>query len=142
MKDEMTIADHLAGSIPAARKRSSAVLLVALLVPSFAAAADWRFELRFTEAVHREPFTGRVYLFPAKSSPSRAPVPTGSSRSRFVALDVTDWKPDAPLTIEAETPTLLVFPKGKPFRPARRVQAVARFNPWERTVGTAPGNGL
>jgi hypothetical protein len=93
--------------------------------------------------VRTAPFTGRVCLFFSGNQ--------GEPRTRldwfapepFVGLDVVDWKPEAPLEITAATPGLLGFPKPlAEMTVARlRVQAVARFNDWERTVGTGPGNG-
>lgn len=141
----MIIADHCAVSAPAARKPSANLTFVALLVALFAppsvSAADWRFSVRFLESLHQKPFTGRVYIFSSDKPQEPRTALNWFQPEPFCSLDVTDWTPDSPLTIAADTPALLSFPAGKPFQPHRRVQAVVRFNPWERQVGTGVGNG-
>lgn len=120
------------------------LLVIALAgLTASASADDVRFQLEFPATVRTAPFTGRVCLFF-----SRHP---GEPRSKldwfapepFVGLDVVDWQPGTPLEITAATPGLLGFPKLLADTPVAglRVQAVARFNDWERNVGTGPGNG-
>lgn len=61
----------------------------------------------------------------------------------FIALDVADWQPGAVCELSTGDPALLTYPKdfGNVDLTGYRAQAVARFNPWERTVGTGEGNG-
>jgi hypothetical protein len=110
-----------------------------------AAAGTYEFDLRFPAATRAEPYTGRVYLFFGKN-PRREPR-TGPDWFRpepFVALDVKNWQPDEPLRLgTSNSASLLSYP-----RPLAEfdlkdysVQAVVRFNPFERNVGTGPGNG-
>jgi hypothetical protein len=124
-------------------------LLAALSSP--AVAADQEFRVTFSEAVRSKPYSGRVYLFFNKRSdiePRRAldwfhPAP-------IVALDVVDWKPSSPLSIDASAKGLLAFPKelAELDLAGYRVQALARFNPLERNVGigleagAGAGNGF
>lgn len=102
------------------------------------------FEVLFSSEVRPDPFTGRVYLlFTAdpRKEPRRGP--DWFRPEPFVGLDVVDWKPGESLTISFDDPQLKIFPKklrGEEIR-GFRVQAVARFNPWEREVGSGPGNG-
>src|SRR5262249_50529186 len=112
---------------------------------SNASAGNYEFQVQFAEKVRSEPFTGRVYLFFEKSrefEPRRGP--NWFRPAPFVALDVENWKPVEKLAIGVSTgASLLVFPK--PLEELDlteyRVQAVARFDPYERRVGTGPGNG-
>lgn len=122
------------------------VCLFAFLGTSNAAfAADWKFSIRLDPAVRQSPFTGRVYLFfnGANNDEPRLG-PDWFHPEPFVALDVERWNPAEPLSISPGTARLLSFP-----RPLAdldlmnsRVQAVIRLNPYEREVGTGPGNGF
>jgi len=104
------------------------------------------FEIRFSEKVRQEPYTGRVYLFLGKD-PQRPPRTSGDwflHPPPLVALDVENWKPGEPVMFGKSTATrLLAFPR--PFAEldlaGYRVQAVARFNEFDRRVGTGTGNG-
>lgn len=120
------------------------LLLLAILV-SPAAAAGFQFKVRFSEAVRKQPYSGRVYLFftnrpnvePRRSLDWFRPEP-------IVALDLADWKPNEPLSIDSSAgDKLLTVPRKFDELDlfGSRVQAVARFNPLERKVGSAPGNG-
>lgn len=127
------------------RPVTAAALLIALGWALPAAAANVEFELRFPAATRPEPYTGRVYLFFGKN-PRREPR-TGPDWFRpepFVALDVKNWKPDEPLRLGTSSgDRLLAYPKPLAELDLKdhSVQAVVRFNPHERTVGTGPGNG-
>lgn len=109
-----------------------------------AVAADWRFEVSFSRAVRSEPFSGRVYLFFSRLQRGPRHGPDWFQPEPFVARDVVDWQPGDPLVFDARRAgELLAYPA-----PLDRldlagalVQAVARFNPHERRVGTGPGNG-
>lgn len=111
-----------------------------------AVGAEHEFHVAFPESIHAKPFTGRVYLFFSKDARKEPRFgPDWFRPEPFVALDVTDWKPGSPLTIHStKTERLLAFPK--PLADLEleglRVQAVARFNPWERVIGNGAGNGF
>jgi len=117
-----------------------------------AAAALPRFELRFDPQVRAEPYSGRVYLmFSSKNPPEPRSGPNWFRPEPFAAVDVQNWQPGAPLHIDlpqAERPDaqprLTAFPKplSQLDLAGYHVQAVARFNPHERRVGTGPGNGF
>lgn len=133
------------------RRGAMLLLCVCAFQFSFAPldAGEWRFDVRFSETVRKAPFSGRVYLFfgPAQAGASGEPR-TGPNWFRpqpFVARDVVDWKPGETLTFSTQEPKgLLTFPADPKSWDAagRAVQAVARFNPWERNVGTGAGNGF
>lgn len=107
-------------------------------------AADYEFELRYDAKLGNQPYTGRVYLFFSRHSftePRNGP--DWFHPEPFVALDVRDWKGNTPLRIgKSSGDRLLAFPQGyaKVDLSNHRVQAVARFNPWERQIGKGAGN--
>ncbi len=105
--------------------------------------ADWSFPVEFRRTLRPEPFTGRVTLFFSEKLPEPRTGPDWFQPEPFVSLDVVDWAPETPLTISHDTPGLLTFPREFVDLTTKtyRVQAVARFNPWGRNVGTGPGNG-
>lgn len=108
-------------------------------------AADWRFELRFAKTLRSTPFTGRVYVFTTEKKDFEPRLgPNWFGPEPIASLDVTDWQPEDPLVISPSTPGLLTLPRPLEEWPlvARRVQAVARFDEWERTVGTGANNGF
>ncbi|HET6425517.1 MAG TPA: hypothetical protein VFG20_17645, partial [Planctomycetaceae bacterium] len=123
-----------------------AVMIVAILSGTNSTqAAELRFEIRFTPAIHSRPFTGRVYVFTTEKKETEPRMgPNWFAPEPIVSLDVTDWQPGDPLLITSSTPGLLSLPRPLNEWPAiaRRVQAVARFNPWERNVGTGGNNGF
>lgn len=123
--------------------RGLAVILAILSVASTTIADDFRFQLEYPAAVRAEPFTGRVCLFFSRQASEPRNGPDWFHPEPLVGLDVTDWKPDTPLAIAADTPGLLSFPQPLAELPLAglKVQAVARFNAWERQVGSGPGNG-
>jgi hypothetical protein len=107
-----------------------------------AVANDWHFAVKFPESVHKEPFTGRVYLFFGEGSQPRRE----SSWFRpgaYLARDVTDWKPGEELVFASGDKSILAFPQPleKLDLAEQSAQAVVRFNPYEREVGNGPGNG-
>ena len=119
------------------------VCVASLSTPSIA--ADWRFEVRFDRTTRAEPYTGRVYLFfGEQEKPEPRLGPNWFSPEPVISLDVCDWQPDTSQTITAQTPGLRVFPKSlsELSLKDRHVQAVARFNEWERPVGNGAGNGF
>lgn len=122
--------------------RLSAVSGVLLLSVTAASAADWNFTLRFRKSVHKGQYTGRVYVFFSRLRREPRTGPNWFRPESFVAKDVKGWQPDSPLRI-ADGKDLLAFPG--PLSEMQldgcRAQAVVRFNPYERKLGTGPGNG-
>lgn len=123
---------------------ANVVLTACLLTSALAEAADWRFQVRFDEAVRNEPFTGRVYIFfGAVAEPRRGP--SWFQPGQFLAQDVTNLRPGqiVEFTTRDES-ALLTFPG--PLHDMEldglNAQAVARFNPYERQIGRGPGNGF
>ena len=130
------------------RSRSISILLcgwIVFCVVGEASAADWRFEVRFDQSVHQEPFTGRVYLAFTKSRTEPRLAPSNWFRlEQFVALDIVNWQPGEPLAFDTrEDERLLAYPV--PLSEMKlagyRAQAIARFNPHSRNVGSGVGNG-
>jgi S-formylglutathione hydrolase FrmB len=119
-----------------------AVAFLGFLLAHPVAADDWRFAVKFSGTVHKEPFTGRVYIFFNNSSEPRR----GSdwfSPGQFVARDVQNWKPADALEFASSDKTILAYPQPLPKLDLanKSAQAVVRFNPFEREVGGGPGNG-
>ncbi|MDZ4687455.1 MAG: alpha/beta hydrolase-fold protein [Planctomycetaceae bacterium] len=110
---------------------------------AWARADGFRFQIEYPAAIRSESFTGRVYLFFSRERTEPRTRVDWFQPEPFVGLDVTDWKPGVPLEITAKTPQLLSCPKplAEVALGGLKVQAVARFNDWERNVGTGPGNG-
>lgn len=119
------------------------LLLVVSASPVASTAGDWSFEVRYASAVRAEPYTGRVLLFFTEGNGEPRLGPNWFHPEPFVGIDVHDWKPDTPLTMAHDSPGLLTFPKTFVDLAAKtyKVQAVARFNDWERRAGTGVGNG-
>jgi hypothetical protein len=122
----------------------STAFVVGFVLLSPATAADWKFELQFPGTSHSEPFTGRVYLFFGKSDkPEPRLGPNWFAPEPFASLNVADWQPGTPLSITPQSAGLRAFPQPLGDLPLEslHVQAVARFNDWERPVGNGAGNG-
>src|SRR5262249_29658987 len=111
----------------------SIALAAALLlsVSSRAAAEGWRFAVKFSEIVHKEPFSGRFSLFVNTGTEPRL-ASNWFNPGQFIARDVHDWKPGEPLEFSSTDKSILSFPE-----PAARLklarqsaQAVVRFNPF------------
>ncbi|MBI3865774.1 MAG: hypothetical protein HY290_28205 [Planctomycetia bacterium] len=121
-------------------------LSLAALLASSSQAANYEFRVTFPEGVRAEPFTGRVYLFFSKA-PNGEPRggPNWFNPEPLLAIDVENWKPNELLAIGAAAGSR-VRSHPKPVAEldlsGHRVQAVARFNPYERVVGRGPGNGF
>jgi len=116
---------------------------LALWTASATAAGEVTFELTFPSTVRSEPFNGRVYLLTSRrQEPRRGP--GWFSPEPFVACDVKDWMPDEPLRLTLDQENLLTFPRDFADVELRgaRVQAVARWNPRQRRIGTGAGNGF
>jgi Putative esterase len=108
-------------------------------------AAEPGLEIQYSSAVRKEPFSGRVYLFfskQAEAEPRHGP--NWFRPEPFVAVDIENWKPGEPLTVNPSIAKwMLAYPKplAELDLTGYRVQAVARFNPFERGVGNGTGNG-
>ncbi|MCA9117910.1 MAG: hypothetical protein KDA79_22720 [Planctomycetaceae bacterium] len=110
-----------------------------------AAAAGWKVQVSFPAEVHQKPFTGRVYVFFSRQREEPRTGPGWFRPELFVSQDVMKWPPGEPLEFSPATrKTGLSTPSlPAPFDPAGyRAQAVIRFNPYEREVGTGTGNGF
>ncbi len=108
-------------------------------------AADFPIRIRFSEAIRKEPFTGRVYLCTRSDLGEPRFGPNWFAPEPFFALDVTDWKPNTDLVFEPETADkILGHPRSfREWTPkGGTIQAVIRFNPQERKIGDGPGNGF
>jgi pimeloyl-ACP methyl ester carboxylesterase len=119
--------------------------LALILFTAPAVAGDYEFRVSFSEAVRREPYTGRVYLFFGKN-PKQEPRlgPDWFHPEPVVAIDVENWKPGEALVMGTSSKgRLLAFPRrlSELDLSGHRVQAVARFNPYKRRVGIGAGNG-
>lgn len=119
--------------------------------------ADSRtFRVEFSKSVHAKPFTGRIYVLFSRRNGEPRKGPSWFNPEQFVARDVENWKPGVPLDFSAKTPGNLTGPGGLKAGPilgypgplsemklaGHRAQAVARFNPHDREIGTGPGNGF
>ncbi|MAX38489.1 alpha/beta hydrolase-fold protein [Gimesia sp.] len=107
-------------------------------------AAENRFQVRFLKSIHPQPFTGRVYLIFTRSGREPRLGPSWFQPESFIARDVTNWQPGEVLDFHPETADLLSYPDplAEMNLAGYRVQAVARFNPTDPKIGTAPGNGF
>jgi S-formylglutathione hydrolase FrmB len=120
------------------------LLWVVLSVGQPLAAADWQFDVQFAETARAEPYSGRVYLFFGTSDqPEPRQGLNWFSPQPFASVLVANWPPGESLRIAAGNPEVQAFPR--PLNEVAlgklHVQAVARFNDWERAVGSGPGNG-
>ncbi len=101
-----------------------------------------RFEVWFVPEVRDQPFNGRVTLFFSSTTGEPRLGPNWFRPEPFLSYDVENWRPDEPLNLSPEKDGVLTFPRdfSNVDLTAYRVQAVARFNPWDRRVGTGVGN--
>ena len=123
--------------------------LVLLLICGGAAADDklphWQFRLSFPKEVRAEPYSGRVVLYFSQTRPQPRERLSWFNPEILVGRDVTDWKPGEPLVIDSHKPdetTTCPKPVDQLNLAGWKVQAVARFNSWERKVGDGAGNGF
>jgi len=125
------------------RRLAASLFALAAITPLFA--AEWRFEVQFDRSIRTEPYSGRVYLFFSnKDKPEPRLGPNWFSPEPFLSVEVPGWQPGTPLAISSSTPRLRVFPKPLTELSLEKlhVQAVARFNDWERAAGSGAGNGF
>lgn len=122
---------------------AGAVLLAGYSAASMADGAEWRFSVRFAPTVHNKPFTGRVYIFFNGMGGEPRRTLNWFRPETVLARDVANWKPGATIEFSRNDKSVLAYPGTlEKFDPAgERAQAVVRFNPLERTIGDAPGNG-
>src|SRR5258708_6750083 len=120
--------------------------LLYVLFVSTGFGSEHEFRVRFSETIRSAPYSGRVYLFFSKDKLQEPRVgPNWFRPEPLLAIDVENWRPDEPLKFGASSGNqLLAMPKplAELDLTGYRVQAVARFNLYERRVGTGPGNGF
>ncbi len=121
-----------------------ATLVLFAVELSRAQSADWNFCVRFLDNVHAKPFTGRVYLIFSRTRQEPRLGPSWFKPEIFVSRDVKNWKPDETLQFSSSQPgSMLAYPKplAQVSLVGYRAQAVIRFNPYVREIGTGTGNG-
>lgn len=132
--------------------RLFAALRAAVLLPLLATcigpardacAGDFSFRVTFDESVRSEPFSGRVYVFFTKGTAEPRNGPAWFNTEPFISMDVENWMPGEVRELSSDDPGVLTYPREveSVSLAGFRAQAVARFKPWERTVGTGDGNG-
>lgn len=107
-------------------------------------ATEWKLNVRFTKQIREKPFTGRVTIMFSRSRREPRLEPNRLNPELFVSMDVENWKPGELLTFSSSQPgNMLAYPK--PLKEmdlsGYRGQAVVRFNPYDRKIGTGAGNG-
>jgi Putative esterase len=127
-----------------------AALAAGVLSAAFAAAAaqaaraddHWSFHVTIDEAAAREPYTGRLYVLFSRQSPEPRMGPAWFDTEPFIAVDVEALAPEKPFAIDPTDEHVLTYPRSFDgvSLDGMRAQAVARLNPWERNIGTGPGN--
>jgi Putative esterase len=144
----MTISRHLAAGCGRWLRRSCSLLLAVWLLhlcSLWACGGEYEFRIKFPKSLHAENYTGRVYLLFTKNEQVEPRMgPNWFRPEPLLAVDVVDWKPEQPLVVGTSTGTVLLAnpkPLAEMDLTGYRVQAVVRFNPWERVVGNGPGNG-
>lgn len=108
-----------------------------------AAEAVPEFRVQFSRQIRAEPYTGRVYIFFSKTRREPRTGPSWFQPESFVAQDVENWPPDQPLAFSPSDRRLLCYPRAlaELRLDGHLAQAVVRFNPDEREIGTGAGNG-
>jgi hypothetical protein len=123
---------------------AAASFAILYLVTAALGAEPWTFRVKFTDAVRAEPFTGRVYVLLSRRAAQPRTGPEWFHTEPFLARDVVDLQPGEECELSPSAAGVLTFPRD--FDGTRlggcRAQAVVRFNPWERKLGTGPGNGF
>ncbi|MEZ6050533.1 MAG: alpha/beta hydrolase-fold protein [Planctomycetaceae bacterium] len=103
-----------------------------------------RFDVWFVPEVQDQPFTGRVTLFFSTTAGQPRLGPNWFHPEPFLSYDVQNWQPEEPLTLSPDREGVLTFPRdfSTVDLSGYYVQAVARFNPWDRRIGDGSGNGF
>lgn len=105
----------------------------------------WQFRLSFPKEVRAEPYSGRVVLYFSQTRAQPRERLSWFNPEILVGRDVTNWKPGESLVIDSHKPgdvTTCPKPIDQLNLGGWKVQAVARFNSWERKVGDGAGNGF
>ena len=128
------------------RRVSFFVCITAFITVQSATAADWKFNVKFTEAVRKEPFSGRVFLaFSQGFRDPRFQLQFFNFHPKLILTkDVQNWKPGETITFSAGKPEKMVaYPKPLAEMNLKGyfVQALVRFNPYDRKISTGAGNG-
>lgn len=127
------------------------IFFVGFSLNETSAADRWEFPIRFSKSVRETPYSGRVYLIFTKRDREPRLGPSWFSPEQFVSAEVKNWAPETPLTIASGassspgvSDTLRSYPDAFSTLDLTgcRVQAVARFNPWQREIGKGEGNGF
>ena len=114
-------------------------------VPAAGETPRWSVEVEFSPELREEPYSGRVYLFFSRRSNQPRLGPNWFRPEPFLSRDVENWRPGEALAFKSnELGETLMFPRdfAEMDLAGYRVQAVARFNPYDRNVGTGEGNGF
>lgn len=130
-----------------------ALTLPCLMVESFVFADDAQsktserrqFQVTFAKALRPDAFSGRVVLYFSNTRPQPRERLNWFNPEVLVGRDVKEWKPGEPLLIDIDkADEVLTYPQSlaKVDLSGWRVQAVARFNAWERKIGDGAGNGF
>lgn len=104
----------------------------------------WSFQVSVAPEASPEPFTGRLYVLFSRRSREPRFGPAWFNTEPFISMDVADLQPGEPVSITPSDERVLTFPRSfdDVSLHGMRAQAVARLNPWERQVGTGPGNAF
>ena len=102
------------------------------------------FKVKFDKSLRSSPFTGRVTVFCGSSNREPRCGPNWFHPEPFISKDVINWSPGKTLTIDATDGDTITFPRNLDSIDWTnyKAQAVARWNTWEREVGTGPGNAF
>ena len=109
------------------------------------AKAPWQIRVTYSSELRAEPFSGRVVLYFSQLRQRPREGLSWFNPEVLVGRDVTDWKPSEPLVIDSTKPDEVIScpkPIDQLDLVGWRVQAVVRFNTWERRAGDGPGNGF
>ena len=122
--------------------------LVGLSLAKTAPADDpprWRFTVRFSNDVHSQPFTGRAYVIFSAARKQPRQGPSWFQPESFISRDVENVKPGEPIVFDSnQSEGMLAYPKplAQMDLTGYNAQAVLRFNPLVRKIGTGAGNGF
>ena len=130
------------------RKRRTATstvfALILILAGCITALADAPvFRVTLDPAVRSEPFTGRVYVLLSRGPRDPRFGPAWFGTEPFLSLDINECAPGTTCELQPGADGVLSYPRSWEDVDIRdyRIQAVARFNPYERKVGVGAGNG-